>query len=860
MRVFSIILLWLCTVSLPAADAFTTSMSHRRFTTHDGLPRMQTEVVWQDSRGYIYIGTLSGFVRYDGRSFTPFLRGHRWNVVGFMQDGDDIYALSFRQRWLVSDDRTGDACPLDDEGRWLLNNFNSGDLPNGYVLLEDEQEQHRWVATAGHHRSQTGERTTALHGLSRFFDDERLDLMTPDRRLFIDGGAVYIPTAEGLFCGAKRVSAKPDVYALCRHDSTLYALAADGIYTVSDDSLTLLTPYDDWAADYGLIARTTSDGTLIIADSHSLYSYDGLTVTKRCGGFNLTKSLLIDRWDRLWVATYQGAYCFFNRQFNLHHLNDDDDIVRAVAVSGDVTVMGTLNGKVIVGDSIVYDNSDDYFQPSAAVIDGNVYMAGATDVARVTPDGSISWMGLPYNRYQFVARAGDRLLLGMRRMMVACDPKTGDTDTLTTEIAHPWCAAQDADDNVWVGSTYGLYRLEGHELTQLNSMVVTAMATDSHGNVCFANCDSLYVITGGTIRNLNGDMPQLSGHEIRSLHITQAGHLVVAVTDGLFVARLRQDCHAADVTFFDHRNGFTMMEPLQSTMAEAADGTVFICGTEDMMSLKPEELLGDARHDTVITPPLRWWQHWWAWLAAALLVAALLWAVAYRVAQRRHRRLLQRIEREKKQKELQLQTIRLKSIPHFHANVLASIEYFVMNSSSDEAARYLKIYSDFTNQTLADISLPARTLREEIDYVRSYLQLEQLRYGERLNFDIVTHGDVDMLIRVPTMMLHTYCENAVKHGISNKPTGGNVTVTVRGVTQAVEITVTDNGVGRAQAARLSTNQSTKQGLTILGEQIRLYNLHNRHHITQDVSDLFDADGKPAGTSYKIVIPTDYTFE
>ncbi len=54
-----------------------SNLSHRRFTTNDGLPQMQTETVWQDSRGYIYFGTLSGFVRYDGRTMTPFLGGRR---------------------------------------------------------------------------------------------------------------------------------------------------------------------------------------------------------------------------------------------------------------------------------------------------------------------------------------------------------------------------------------------------------------------------------------------------------------------------------------------------------------------------------------------------------------------------------------------------------------------------------------------------------------------------------------------------------------------------------------------------------------------------------------------------------------
>jgi len=128
--------------------AVESRLAFRRYTTQDGLPQMLTERIFQDRRGYIYVGTLSGFVRFDGREFTPFLRGHRWNVVGFMETARGVSALSFRQQWLVSGDEVR-LRPLDAEGRWLLNNLNATDLPDGYLLFEDEQEQHRWVGRGG---------------------------------------------------------------------------------------------------------------------------------------------------------------------------------------------------------------------------------------------------------------------------------------------------------------------------------------------------------------------------------------------------------------------------------------------------------------------------------------------------------------------------------------------------------------------------------------------------------------------------------------------------------------------------------------------------------------------------------------
>ena len=54
-----------------AEPAVTSEYARCHYTTQDGLPQMLTEYVWQDAKGCIWIGTLSGFVRYDGFEFTP---------------------------------------------------------------------------------------------------------------------------------------------------------------------------------------------------------------------------------------------------------------------------------------------------------------------------------------------------------------------------------------------------------------------------------------------------------------------------------------------------------------------------------------------------------------------------------------------------------------------------------------------------------------------------------------------------------------------------------------------------------------------------------------------------------------------
>mgnify|MGYP002855069193 CR=1 FL=1 len=633
------------------------TLSNHRFTTQDGLPQMQTETVWQDSRGYIYIGTLSGFVRYDGRELTPFLKGRRINIVDFQELDGDVYAFGFGRYWsfdTLNPELT--LHPTDPAGERMLNNFNAVDLPPGYVLTEDGEERQRTLC-----------RLTA-NGLEPVTSHPLLDEMQPDRKLFADSTGLYVPTPKGLYridsAGQEHLlTEQADVYSLCRWNGQLWAFTEEGTFAV--DSTSHIS-YGGLSTDYGLIVRTTAVGELLIADAHSVYVLGGDgTLRQIASGFNLIKDMFVDRWDRLWMATYQGAYCFFNRRFANHHLTDANDIVRAVApLSDDQMVMGALNGKLIICDSIVSDHPEDFFVPSSAVVGGKVYMAGRDDVVVIEERGKVKvergyalrWLHLPYTRYQFVSEAFGHVILGTRQMVLAYNPQDGSIDTLTTDIPHPWCAAADNEGHLYVGSTYGLFRVSYPRA--LNDSVekmgylqqrltVTTMTRDHHGTIYFATGDSLLTVQEGQVRQLSDSLNALlGGHEIRQLHVSTRGYLVIAVIDGLFVVRLDNKGQARQTAFFNHLNGFTMIEPQQARMAETADGTVWMPCLEGLTSFRPEELLADSQADTFIAPPVAWWRHWWVVAGTVLAMVGFAVGLALLAERRYHRRRLRRLERE----------------------------------------------------------------------------------------------------------------------------------------------------------------------------------------------------------------------
>jgi LytS/YehU family sensor histidine kinase len=208
---------------------------------------------------------------------------------------------------------------------------------------------------------------------------------------------------------------------------------------------------------------------------------------------------------------------------------------------------------------------------------------------------------------------------------------------------------------------------------------------------------------------------------------------------------------------------------------------------------------------------------------------------------------------EKELNELRINSIRLKAIPHFNANVLAAIEYYITNRTKEESMHIINVYSDFTIKTLSEVDKAARPLSEELAYVKMYLDLEKIRFMNKFDFQIQIEPNVNETVQLPNMILHTYCENAVKHGLMPLKSKGMLTINVSQHNHTICVSVEDNGVGRTFANKNPHLHSTKQGLAILNRQIEIYNRFNQNKITQQIEDL------NPGTRFTVKVPLNFTY-
>jgi LytS/YehU family sensor histidine kinase len=140
-----------------------------------------------------------------------------------------------------------------------------------------------------------------------------------------------------------------------------------------------------------------------------------------------------------------------------------------------------------------------------------------------------------------------------------------------------------------------------------------------------------------------------------------------------------------------------------------------------------------------------------------------------------------------------------------------------------------------------------------------YLDLEKIRFIEKFDFRIQVDKEVDKSVQLPNMILHTYCENAIKHGLMPLKSGGLLTINVSQNDQIVRVSVEDNGVGRTYAVQNPQPHSTKQGLAILNRQIEIYNRFNLKKIKQHINDLAGIGGKPSGTRFTVEIPLNFAY-
>lgn len=179
--------------------------------------------------------------------------------------------------------------------------------------------------------------------------------------------------------------------------------------------------------------------------------------------------------------------------------------------------------------------------------------------------------------------------------------------------------------------------------------------------------------------------------------------------------------------------------------------------------------------------------------------------------------------------------------PHFLYNIFNTINAAIPTSAKNARDMVNKL-SDLFRYQLKASREEYVALKEELEFVEKYLDLEKERFGNRLFFEIeVKEEDLD--IKIPPMLIQPIIENSVKHGISPLIEGGKISLYIRKIKNTLQIVVSDTGAGIENQQK---SDLLKRGVGLSNTDERLQKMYgNRIELT---------DNTPKGLTVKFTLP------
>ena len=256
------------------------------------------------------------------------------------------------------------------------------------------------------------------------------------------------------------------------------------------------------------------------------------------------------------------------------------------------------------------------------------------------------------------------------------------------------------------------------------------------------------------------------------------------------------------------------------------------------------------------------WMQWWFWLICGLAMISITVAIAwFRIRRlKREHRIKQKVKAvESELIKSNLVGLRAQMNPHFIFNALNSIQNFIYFNKRMLAVDYLSKFAQLMRLYLHQSKQEFITLKEELEALHLYLELEEKRFEDDLTYQVEVDKQLDIRnIPIPSMLVQPYVENAIKHGLLHKENGQKaLKICFKRNQDLLHCQIEDNGVGRDASAEINqANRRKHQSFALSANQTRLdlLNYNSTHPIELVITDLKDAHGDASGTRVEIFIP------
>ncbi|HLT51611.1 MAG TPA: tetratricopeptide repeat protein [Arenibacter sp.] len=217
------------------------------------------------------------------------------------------------------------------------------------------------------------------------------------------------------------------------------------------------------------------------------------------------------------------------------------------------------------------------------------------------------------------------------------------------------------------------------------------------------------------------------------------------------------------------------------------------------------------------------------------------------------------LKHEKKVLTLEQSMLRSQMNPHFLFNSLNSIKLYIINNEKKNAVHYLNKFSKLVRKILEASSVREISLSDELETIELYMNIENIRFSDEINFTIKVNDGIDPHnIKIPSLILQPFLENALWHGLSSKEGEKNIDLMVSVENDKyTKISITDNGVGREASERIKENKVLKRksvGIDITKERLANFSKDFENSFQVEIIDLYGPAREALGTKVVLHIP------
>ena len=207
---------------------------------------------------------------------------------------------------------------------------------------------------------------------------------------------------------------------------------------------------------------------------------------------------------------------------------------------------------------------------------------------------------------------------------------------------------------------------------------------------------------------------------------------------------------------------------------------------------------------------------------------------------------------------LELKALRAQMNPHFIFNCMSSIQECKLTGRLDDANTYLSKLSKLLRMVLEYSNNENVSLDKEIEMLELYLKLESLRLKDGFEYEIEIDKELyQEEVQIPTLILQPFAENAIWHGLLNKPDNRKLKINIKTYNNTLSSIIEDNGIGRKQEALLKPmkKKHNSRGIKLVERRMEILK-HISHNTNTGITfhDLLSGSGIAEGTRVEITLP------